>query len=160
MNNNPTAKTLDEALEREFFNFGNTDAGNLCRVYVNFKGDFINGSAIGIACGASKPTNYNDVYKQVFVTEYWGNMQLYLTDKIRQNHGKVIDFQILGRPITLFDVLNLLNTNKKDHIYIAKGLEIHQIIHILPVGKFCDFNTNLLEEQTPETWEKIANLFN
>ena len=85
MNNNPTAKTLDEALEREFFNFGNTDAGNLCRVYVNFKGDFINGSAIGIACGASKPTNYNDVYKQVFVTEYWGNMQLYLTDKIRQN---------------------------------------------------------------------------
>ena len=61
---------------------------------------------------------------------------------------------ILGRPITLFDVLDLLNTNKEDRIYIANGAEIHKI----PDGKFCDFTTNLLEEQSEKTWEKIAEL--
>ena len=64
--------------------------------------------------------------------------------------------KILGRLITLFDVLDLLNTNKEDRIYIANGSEIHQI----PVGKLCDFTSNLLEEQTPETWEKISELIN
>jgi hypothetical protein len=171
MNNNPTAKTLDEALEREFFNFGNTDAGNLCRVYVNFKGDFINGQGIGIACGASKPCNYDTVYKEVFVKEYWGNMKLYLTDKIKQNHGKVIDFQILGRPITLFDVLKLLQKNIENgefalmtncvvlcNIDVTRNTSNDTFQYF--VKKICDINnkSNLIEEQTPETWEKIANL--
>lgn len=62
----------------------------------------------------------------------------------------------LGRPITLFNVLDLLNTNKKDRIYIANGSEIHKI----PVGKLCDFTSNLLEEQTHETWEKIYEIIN
>jgi hypothetical protein len=75
-----------------------------------------------------------------------------LLKKAKQNG--VAKFETLGRPITLFDVLNLLNTNKEDRIYIANGSEIHKI----PDGKFCDFTTNLLEEQTPETWEKIAEL--
>jgi hypothetical protein len=61
---------------------------------------------------------------------------------------------IVGRPITLFDVLNLLNPNKEDSIYVASSTEILQI----PVGKFCDFTTNFLHEQTPETWETIAEL--
>ena len=64
--------------------------------------------------------------------------------------------QILCRPITLFDILNLLNINKEDRIYIANGAEIHKI----PDGKFCDFTTNLLEEQSHEAWEKISELIN
>lgn len=70
--------------------------------------------------------------------------------------------KILGRPITLFDVINLINKNrdeKEDPLYYANGKRIFAIFcDENYCRKVCDFNTNLLEEQTPETWEKIANL--
>lgn len=65
--------------------------------------------------------------------------------------------KIIGRPITLFNVLHLLN--KKHWLYVADDTKIYFIDKNVKGTKiFCDFTSNLLEEQTPETWEKIANL--
>jgi hypothetical protein len=81
-----------------------------------------------------------------------------LLKKAKQNG--VAKFETLGRPITLFDVISLLNKNAKDCFYLADGL----VIHVMPTNnynnmeKLCDFNTNLLAETTPETWEKTAEL--
>lgn len=67
------------------------------------------------------------------------------------------EFKILGRPISLFNVLHLLN--KQHWLYVADGTKIYFVDKNAKGTKiFCDFTSNLLEEQTPETWEKIANV--
>jgi len=63
--------------------------------------------------------------------------------------------QSFGRPITLEDILHLLN--KQHLLYVADGTKIYFIDKNAKGTKiFCDFTSNLLEEQTPETWEKIS----
>ncbi len=66
---------------------------------------------------------------------------------------------IVGRPITLFDVLALLNKDRDErdeHLYYADGKEIKAIFpDEFYCRKICDFHTNLLCETSTETWEKI-----
>jgi hypothetical protein len=69
--------------------------------------------------------------------------------------------ETLGRPITLFDVLALLNKDKtlEETQYVSNGSKIFKVCFGDNYNEFfCDFTTNLLHEQTPETWEKISNL--
>jgi len=67
--------------------------------------------------------------------------------------------KILGRPITLFDILFLLNNMKEQkYCFTSNGYVICYTREDNILKELCDFNTNLLEEQTPETWEKIAEL--
>lgn len=80
--------------------------------------------------------------------------------------------KILGRPITLFDVLKLLQKNIENgefalmtncvvlcNIDVTRNTSNDTFQYF--VKKICDINnkSNLIEEQTPETWEKIAKLF-
>jgi len=80
---------------------------------------------------------------------------------------------ILGRPITLFDILNLLQKNTKNGEF---ALMTNCIVlcnidatrntsnDIFPyfVKKICDINNEsiLLEEQSPEAWVEISKLIN
>lgn len=94
--------------------------------------------------------------------EYIAFGNLYVQDKnfsLPHAYNKCVT-EILGIPIALFDVLILLNKNAKDYIFMADGLVIHSVNNgnYNDIQKVCDFNTNLLYEQTPKTWEKIANL--
>ena len=74
--------------------------------------------------------------------------------------------EILGRPITLEDIILLLPANLTHFIKNVDGSLQIKIFGIDEVG--CDFFkgmfdwklTKPLHEQTPETWEKISKLIN
>jgi hypothetical protein len=92
----------------------------------------------------------------------FGNLHITENNQIRSPiHESVI---ILGRPITLEDVILFLPTNSTHFIKNVDGSLQIKIFGIDDVG--CDFFqgqfdwllTKHLHKQSPETWEKIANL--
>jgi len=140
MNRHPEAKSLEEALEMESQKNGcilyDVDSK---RYFTVFECNYTDDESISLQC-------ISDTGGSTVITYKKANSKQ----------------EILGRPITLFDVISLLNKNKdeeEDPLYYANGKRIFAIFcDESYCRKVCDFNTNLLEEQTPETWEKIANL--
>jgi|688.fasta_scaffold346876_4 hypothetical protein len=132
MNRHPEAESLEEALVLEF-------------------------SQVGCYYGLTKTTSHINI------------VNFDMSNKM----GKIYDktYNILGRPITLFDVLKLLQKNIENgefalmtNCVVLCNIDVtrntsNDIFQYF-VKKICDINnkSNLIEEQTPETWEKIANL--
>lgn len=143
MNNNPTAKSLEEALSLEMSPF------NGCIVLIDL-------TELGYAMSSNEPlkvVSYNKF--EYFTIEPVYSKLIAVWDSCNKRVKN--NAQILGRPITLFDVLHLLN--KQHLLYVADGTKIYFIDKNAKGTKiFCDFTSNLLEEQTPETWDKIAEL--
>ena len=132
MNRHPEAESLEEALVLEF-------------------------SQVGCYYGLTKTTSHINI------------VNFDMSNKM----GKIYDktYNILGRPITLFDVLKLLQKNIENgefalmtNCVVLCNIDVtrntsNDVFQYF-VKKICDINnkSNLIEEQTPETWEKIANL--
>ena len=157
MNNHPSEETLIDALLSEATY---DDCFFIENGYIGIPQVFSNDCGYAYAFNFCSDYNYDNNRKINFYDDeerkrYDVNTGILLEEYTEEilNKERVLQ-HILGRPITLFDVLMLLNPNKKDPAYIADGFTIHKV----PVGILCDFTTNLLHEQTPETWEKIANL--
>ena len=122
MNNNPQAKSLEEALEME----GKED--------------------------------------ECYILQYENsNPQMHaVLEEMRGDYPFYEKFQILGRPITLEDVLLLIqkNSNRRNEIGIILLENGNLYIKPKSGGEF-DFEWHIkkyCEEQTPETWEAISNL--
>ena len=131
MNNHPTAKSFEEALKME-------EIYKLhCEVLLRYEN-----------------------VTEIINVEKRNSINIDLLKQAQQNG--VAEFKILGRQITLFDILSLLNNmNQQNYCFTSDGYGIYHTTennYLHRVRKVCDFNTNLLEETTPETWEKIANL--
>ena len=153
---NPQAASLEEALKFEKRHF------DCVFIYNNIYG----------CCGENcidlreQINNYN-----ALANEHGESLNFFE----KQKFMKTIDSnaKILGRPITLFDILNLLQKNTKNGEF---ALMTNCIVlcnidatrntsnDIFPyfVKKICDINNEsiLLEEQSPETWEEISKLIN
>ena len=153
MNNNPTAKSLEEAFRME---------KGLCEYKIEIAE--INPQNVDNSIPREMlPILFNEAgvmteYTHFKTSGYGCDGYSY---KMNGTIWKMSFYQYLGKPITLFDVLSLLNKGKilEETQYISNGNKIFKVCFDDNYNEFfCDFNTNLLEEQTPETWEKIANL--
>ena len=150
MNRHPKAKSLEEALSLEMSPF------NGCMVLIDL-------TQFGYIMSANEPlkvVSYNKfgyfaiepVYSKLIAV--WDSCN----KKVKNNA------QILGRPITLEDIMLLLPANSTHFIKNVDGLLQIKIFRIDEVG--CDFYigtfywqlTKLLHEQTPETLETITKI--
>ena len=157
MNRHPKARSLEKALSLEMSPF------NGCIVLIDL-------TELGYAMSSNEPlkvVSYNKF--EYFAIEPVYSKLISVWDicnkKVKNNA------QILGRPITLFDVLKLLQKNIENgefalmtNCVVLCNIDVtrntsNDIFQYF-VKKICDINNkiNLIEEQTPETWEKIANL--
>jgi len=148
----PEAKSLEEALALEISPF------NGCMVAIDL-------TNVGYAMSTNKPlkvVSYNKfeyfaiepVYSKLFAV--WDSYN----ERVKNNA------QILGRPITLEDILILLD-DKTQYQGIENGYHIfgNEIHYTSDTSTYIEEHFRLkcctiFEEQTPETWEKIANLIN
>jgi hypothetical protein len=141
MNRHPEAKSLEEALEAELLQKGcvacDTQLGNTMTTIKNNggTGNYYNQVDILVQRGF----DYNNI--------------------IRKNNYKPIDIIVIGRPITLEDVLILCKG-----YFAGINIDVSGIFKFNAIGEPADWSiipwdfTKPLHEQTPETWEKIANL--
>ena len=154
MNNNPTAKSLDEAFKIE---------KGLCEYKVEVAWYGMNA---GIPANSALPLLFDKLgainEKTFFKTGKYGNNEY---SYIAGNIFKRSINQYLGRAITLEDILILFGKTFSQTLNGFKFVQltcegafitmqpIEHTLHRIEVilGK-------PLHEQTPETWEKIANL--
>ena len=148
----PEAESLEEALEMEAMK-------DYCLFYNESKKEYgMNKSNVLTRCNIEEKQDLSASF-------------LYEDDRQVEDWQQGSNFQILGRPITLFDVLKLLQKNIENgefalmtncvvlcNIDVTRNTSNDTFQYF--VKKICDINnkSNLIEEQTPETWEKIANL--
>ncbi len=153
MNNNPMADSLEEAFKIE---------KGLCEYKVEVAWYGMNA---GIPANSELPLLFDKLgainEKTFFKTGKYGNNEYsYVGGTIFK---KSIN-QYLGNPITLEDILAVLPRHSTDHGTNYSGFAIRVCKEVLNIwsdsGIFCFTwqSTKPLHEQTPETWEKIANL--
>ena len=150
MNRHPKARSLEKALSLEMSPF------NGCMVLIDL-------TQFGYTMSSNEPlkvVSYNKF--EYFTIEPVYSTLIAVWDscnkKVKNNA------QILGRPITLEDIMLLLPANSTHFIKNVDGSLQIKIFGIDEVG--CDFYigtfdwqlTKRLHEQTPETWDKIAEL--
>lgn len=147
MNRHPKAKSLEKALNTEmkyyncFFAYNDIESyvGEFCKNLMNNINAY---NAIAEECAESQ-----SFFER---RRFWANFEEKPT--------------ILGRAITLEDILAVLPRHSTDHGTNYSGFAIRVCKEVLNIwsdsGIFCFTwqSTKPLHEQTPETWEKIANL--
>ena len=161
LNNNPSEDTLIDALLSEA---SNDDCLFIQNGYIGIPQVFSNDCGYAYAFNFCSDYNYENNRRISFYDDeerkrYDVNTGVLLEEYTEEilNKERVLQ-HILGRPITLFDILNLLNPNKEDSVYVADGTKIYFIDKNAKGTKiFCDFTSNLLEEQSEDTWETISN---
>ena len=172
MNNNPTAKSLEEALEMELktpFCTIYLDNGVMYCSDINGKWD-INKERVHRYYDGSRMNGLDftfDNSRVVKIKQDRAGCDISYYELIDEKelityHLSTED--ILGRLITLEDIILLLPTDSTHFIKNVDGLLQIKIFGIDEVG--CDFYDGMFNwqlttprhEQPPETWEAIANL--
>ena len=161
---NPQAETLEEALLEEACY---DDCLFIEKNYIGTPKVFYNDCGYAYAFNFCSDYNYKNnrkisFYDGVQRKQYDVNTGILLEEYTEEILNKERLLQhIVGRPITLFDILKLLNAKPQEDCssYIADGVGIFKyFIDWRPAELVCNFETNSLCETAPETWEKIAEL--